>query len=345
MEKNIVIPANVLVSVVIPVFNGSNYLREAIESVFSQTYKNIELIVVNDGSQDNQETENIAKSYGNRIKYLYQENSGVSVALNNGIKNSKGEWIAWLSHDDCFLPNKIEAQLNKLYENPGYSVCYSDYYVIDKDGKCQGQIDLPFYDSKIFTNHLLQAMFVCGSTVLIRKNCFDTIGFFDQSLKFAQDADFWIRVSMKFKFIHCSEKLINWRYHSTQGSRNFNLMKKDKFNYLFKVVSTIPLIYFFRDQSNLLNFSGKAWYKLGLIMLKCHRDPKLASLLFKKSLSSWFSIKNKAIYYLIYLYIFGFVYYSIATYLAFQFRKISRKNLKVPVVNFFVASNKVDLNL
>ncbi len=85
---------NPLVSIIIPVYNGSNYVKEAIDSALAQTYKNIEVIVVNDGSTDN--TEKIVKSYGDKIRYFYKENGGVASALNLAIENSKGEYISWL---------------------------------------------------------------------------------------------------------------------------------------------------------------------------------------------------------------------------------------------------------
>ena len=110
-------PKEPLVSIVIPVYNGSNYMREAIDSALAQTYRNIEVIVVNDGSRDDGATDAIARSYGDRIRYIPKENGGSSSALNTGIRNMKGDWFSWLSHDDLYAPEKVEKQvelLNKL---------------------------------------------------------------------------------------------------------------------------------------------------------------------------------------------------------------------------------------
>ena len=96
-----------LVSIIIPVYNGADYVAEAIDSALNQTYKNIEIIVVNDGSNDNGKTEKIVLSYGEKIRYFSKENGGVSSALNIGIANMKGEYFSWLSHDDMYLPSKI----------------------------------------------------------------------------------------------------------------------------------------------------------------------------------------------------------------------------------------------
>ncbi|MDD4547058.1 MAG: glycosyltransferase family A protein, partial [Oscillospiraceae bacterium] len=95
---------NPLVSIVIPVYNGSNYLAEAVDSALAQTYKNIEIVVVNDGSNDEGATEKVAKSYGDKIRYFSKENGGVSSALNLGIENMKGDYFSWLSHDDLYKP-------------------------------------------------------------------------------------------------------------------------------------------------------------------------------------------------------------------------------------------------
>ena len=105
---------NPKVSIVIPVYNGSDYLKEAIESALAQTYKNIEIIVVNDGSNDNGNTQRIALSYGNEIRYYYKENGGTATALNFGIEKMQGEYFSWLSHDDVYYPEKISTQIEYL---------------------------------------------------------------------------------------------------------------------------------------------------------------------------------------------------------------------------------------
>ncbi|MDO5394131.1 MAG: glycosyltransferase family A protein, partial [Mycoplasmatota bacterium] len=102
------------VTLVIPVYNGSNYLKDAIDSALAQTYKNLEILVVNDGSNDEGKTRDIALSYGDKIKYYEKENGGVSTALNLAIKEMTGDYLSWLSHDDMYYPNKIERQIEEL---------------------------------------------------------------------------------------------------------------------------------------------------------------------------------------------------------------------------------------
>ena len=104
---------NPLVSIIIPVYNGSDFLKEAIESALSQSYKNIEVIVVNDGSSDDGKTEKIALSFNKSIKYFKKENGGVSSALNYGIRKMNGDFFSWLSHDDFYSKEKISARPNE----------------------------------------------------------------------------------------------------------------------------------------------------------------------------------------------------------------------------------------
>lgn len=127
-----------LVSIIIPVYNGGNYLKLAIESALAQTYKNIEVLVINDGSTDN-DTRKIALSYGDKIRYFEKENGGVSSALNYGITLMNGEWFSWLSHDDEYFPDKIEKQI-KLVRTINESdvdrtLIYSSFVLIDSNGR------------------------------------------------------------------------------------------------------------------------------------------------------------------------------------------------------------------
>ena len=114
------------VTIIIPVYNGSNFLAQAIDAALAQTYKNCEILVINDGSKDDGASEKIALSYGDKIKYFCKENGGVSSVLNFAFTKMEGEWFSWLSHDDLYLPEKIEKQIafiNKLKaENPEINI-------------------------------------------------------------------------------------------------------------------------------------------------------------------------------------------------------------------------------
>jgi len=126
-----------LVSIIIPVYNGSRYLNEALSSALNQTYDNIEVIVVNDGSEDN--SGEIAQSYGSRIRYFEKENGGVSTALNMALQHMRGDYFSWLSHDDVYFHDKIEKQVQKLASfgptERTRTILYSNLMVIDHRSK------------------------------------------------------------------------------------------------------------------------------------------------------------------------------------------------------------------
>lgn len=206
------------VSIVIPVYNGSNYLREAIESALAQTYGNCEVLVVNDGSSDNGATRDIALSYGERIRYFEKENGGVSTALNMGIYEMHGEYFSWLSHDDLYHPHKIAVQIDSLRSFSDTVVLYSDYEFIDQSGGGLGVNRVEIIPPERMRLALIVSAPVNGCTVLIPKICFDRVGVFDERLLANQDYDFWFRLAKEFRFIHIPEVLIKSRLHPDQGS-------------------------------------------------------------------------------------------------------------------------------
>ena len=211
---------NPKVSIIIPVYNGSNFMGEAIDSALAQTYKNIEIIVVNDGSNDKGATEEIAKSYGNKIRYYSKENGGVSTALNIGIAKMTGEYFSWLSHDDKYNSDKIEKQVKFLRTLEIKNVIlFSNYAVMDEDGR---------FDYNCVLNHemlektpiyaLLRGN-VNGITMLIPKTAFEEYGEFDPELRCTQDYDMWYRMIKTYKFIHLNDILSITRVHSRQDTQ------------------------------------------------------------------------------------------------------------------------------
>lgn len=209
---------NPKVSIIIPVYNGSNYLREAIDSALAQTYKNIEVLVVNDGSADGGKTEKIALSYGNKIRYFYKKNGGVASALNMGIQNMTGEYFSWLSHDDVYYPDKIEVQINYLKLLNKYTVVlYSDWEHIDRSSTTLGIVKI---DHKKTYKSIYSVMncLISGCTLLVPKSCFDNIGLFDERLPTTQDYDLWFKMARRYQFIHIPEVLVKYRIHPQQDT-------------------------------------------------------------------------------------------------------------------------------
>lgn len=209
---------NPQVSIVIPAYNGSNYLREAIDSALAQTYKNIEIIVINDGSNDRGKTEEIAKSYGDKIRYFCKENGGVASALNLGIREMKGEYFSWLSHDDVYSPSKIERQINFLKKTKKDNVLFSDYEYIDSKSNSIGIRRIKHIDKKNMYLSLIKEDPINGCTVLIPKLFFDDLGLFDERLSTTQDYNMWFRLAQKYDFVHLPEVLLKSRIHSEQGT-------------------------------------------------------------------------------------------------------------------------------
>lgn len=217
---------NPLVSIIIPVYNGENYVKEAIESALAQTYKNIEIIVVNDGSKDN--TEKICKSYKNKIRYIKKENGGVSSALNLAIKNMKGEYFSWLSHDDLYFPNKVEAQINFLKSQKNKEVIlYSDYAIINERGELTALCKKDHKELQKKPLYSLLTGAVNGITMLIPKVCFEKVGNFNEKLRCTQDYDLWFKFIQKYQFIHMEQPLSCTRIHSGQDSQvNPNVIRE-----------------------------------------------------------------------------------------------------------------------
>jgi glycosyltransferase involved in cell wall biosynthesis len=208
------------VSVVIPVYNGHRYLRDAIDSVVHQTYGDIEIIVVNDGSNDGGKTQDVAKSYGSKIRYVEQDNRGVAGALNTGLATMTGEIFCWLSHDDVYRPTKIERQVGFFKQlKRDDVVLFSNYALIDEDGRISGQVAM---ETVIGDKPQLGLLRGCinGCTTFVPKKIFDEVGPFNENLRFTQDYDMWKRMSARHSFIFMLDVLVNYRMHREQGSRD-----------------------------------------------------------------------------------------------------------------------------
>ncbi len=214
---------NPKVSIVIPVYNGSNFLKQAIDSALAQTYSNLEIIVVNDGSRDDGATEQIALSYGDKIRYIYKENGGVSSALNTGIKSMSGEYFSWLSHDDMYLPEKVEKQVAALCsagENNTLALCA--FKCIDKDGnafsgKHKAKLGTGYHSWNDALYHMFMNGTFNGCAFLIPKAVLDVVGGFDETLKYSQDALMWMKIFLsEYNIVGMDEELVCNRVHNGQ---------------------------------------------------------------------------------------------------------------------------------
>ena len=208
-----------LVSIVIPVYNGANFLRDAIESALAQTHPRIEVLVVNDGSADGGATEAIAKSFGDRIRYFAKPNGHVASALNHGIANMAGEYFSWLSHDDLYRPDKIATQVGALERLGARTIVYGDYETLDVETGARVEHRLPDTKPEDFRWSITMASAIHGCTLLIPRACFQECGLFDTSLRTTQDYDMWFRMSERFRFVHVPGMGVVSRLHAAQGTR------------------------------------------------------------------------------------------------------------------------------
>ncbi|MBQ7202008.1 glycosyltransferase [Candidatus Saccharibacteria bacterium] len=232
---------NPKVTIVIPVYNGENYVKYALDSAVNQTYKNLEILVVDDGSTDG--TEEIVKKYKDKVTYIKKENGGVSTALNLAIEKMKGEYFSWLSHDDVYEPNKVEREVEFLKEHNYLGkkvIVFSDYNLIDKNGKLIGSVIKDHREMELKPEYGLLKGHINGLSLLIPKTAFDEYGGFDTKLSCAQDYEKWWSMMKTYKFIHIPEVLVNTRYHRKQTTNTSPKVLTEGNALYYKIISEIP---------------------------------------------------------------------------------------------------------
>lgn len=216
------------VSVIMPCFNAEKYISESIESVLNQTYENFEIILVDDSSTDN--TPNIIKKYvqkhGDKLKYISQPNQGPSAARNNGVRNSTGDLIAFLDSDDIYVKDSLEKKIMKLKSDKELTLVYSDAFIIYESELTNyhyKKIVEKFYEGYVFPQ-LMVNNFICTSTVMLKKEVFNSIGYFNEKIKGVEDYEFWLKISKKdFKIGLVDEPLTYYRIR--KGSLTDNNLK------------------------------------------------------------------------------------------------------------------------
>ena len=215
------------VSVIIPNFNYARYLAGAVESVLTQTYPDIELIVVDDGSTD--ASRDILMNYGESIHTIFQQNQGVSAARNNGVAASGGEFVAFLDADDEWLPTKVEKQVAMFSEDPDLGLVHVGVNEIDADGD---SIRLRLEGSSgDATRELLligrKGVLGGGSGLMVRRTVFDGVGGFDTRLSTSADWEFFFRVASRYRIGFVADVLMKYRFHNTNMRGNVGAMEHD----------------------------------------------------------------------------------------------------------------------
>ncbi len=212
-----------MVSIIIPVYNGADYLAGAIDSALAQSYENREVIVVNDGSTDNGATAAVAQGYGQRIRYYKKENGGVATAFNHGIAQMHGEYFSWLSHDDLYKPDKVRAQMALFDSLPQDTILYTGYELFYDDDKT-ATVPIRFEDRYDITDLDIPLFPVFrgianGCTILFHKRHFARVGLFNPSLPTTQDYDLWFRMFRGASVHYCPQTNVLMRQHKGQGTK------------------------------------------------------------------------------------------------------------------------------
>lgn len=222
-----------LVSIIIPTYNYARGVGETIDCALAQTYPNVEVIVVDDGSTDH--TWDVLMSYGGCITAIHKSNGGVSTARNVGFEASKGEFLLFLDSDDLIPPEKIEILLHALTSNPSWGMVYSAWQCIDETG--QRVLSEVRYRKQ---GHLLKELLLRGivmppGCVLVRRSCLRTVGEFDPQLSAAADIDMWIRIAHAgYEVGYIDQLLFRYRVVSNSMSRNVDRMAEDDLRQLDK---------------------------------------------------------------------------------------------------------------
>ena len=209
-----------LVSVIIPTFNGAKYIGAAIDSILAQTYRHVEVLVVDDGSTD--ETPAIVRGYGAPVHYVQQSNAGTAAARNTGVRVSRGEIVALLDHDDLWLPRKLERQLPLFERDPKVGLVFAgiEFFLNDT-----GRVTATYFPAEELSAHDLLAHEVLPiQTVMFRRSALDKVGPFDTALRGTDDWDMSIRMGAEFRVVGFPETLARVRLHETQQGRNADNM-------------------------------------------------------------------------------------------------------------------------
>ena len=231
-----------LISVVIPVYNGEKFVKDAINCALNQTYKNLEVIVVNDGSTDN--TEKVVKSFGNRVRYFAKKNGGVSTALNYGIKKMKGEFFVWLSADDFIREDHVDNLARWAITHPK-SVPYSRSVLVDENGdlmidetvNCQFGCMNSFALTRENSKAALLLGEINGGAIMIPKEAFDKKGGFDEKLRTAQERNMWSRLLDDYDIVCLPFNSASIRVHKGQvTAKSQELIKKEYASEQMKII-------------------------------------------------------------------------------------------------------------
>ena len=214
-----------LVSAVIPTYNYARYVAGAVESVLAQSFDDLEIVVVDDGSTD--ETADTLHPFLERIRYIHQEHRGLAAARNTGIRVARGPYVAFLDSDDLWLPEKVSVQISRLDGDPAVGLVYGEAALFTETSP--GTTTLHSYwahhpSGKILP-WLVRQNVVPSPTPMVRRQLFDQVGPFDETLSACEDWDMWIRIARVSEFAYVDRVLAKYRVHAANMSLDYERMR------------------------------------------------------------------------------------------------------------------------
>jgi glycosyltransferase involved in cell wall biosynthesis len=228
------------VSVVIPTYNYAQFLSIAIDSALAQTCVPLEVIVVDDGSTD--ETPRVLERYRGQIQVIRKSNGGLAAARNSGVAASRGQWIAFLDSDDCWLPEKLDRQLARAALDSNVGLVHCGALEVDSEGQVVRE-RLDGLEGAVAAEMLLfrrTVVLLAGSTMIVRRNVFDEVGGFDEHLRHSEDWDFCYRVALGHKIAFVKQALVRYRLHATNMHKNVAAMEAAMMSAYQKAFSNAP---------------------------------------------------------------------------------------------------------
>ncbi|MBT9317206.1 glycosyltransferase family 2 protein [Leptothoe spongobia] len=228
------------VSVVIPAYNAMAYLPEAIESVLAQTFADYDVVIVDDGSNDNIQTW-VTTIKDPRVRLVSQANRGLAGARNTGIRESDGDYIAFLDADDRWHPTKLEKQVTLMEASTNIGVVYTWMTLVNQTGEPTGRFVNNCVEGNVWESLILSNCVGSGSNPMVRRTCFEQVGDFDENLgSYMEDRDMWLRIAPYYEFAVVKESLVDYRQHPSSASKNWVAMARSARIILDKAVDMAP---------------------------------------------------------------------------------------------------------
>jgi len=245
------------VSIIIPCYKTSGLVAETLRSVFAQTYKDFEVVIVNDGAPDTQELEQAIAPWRDQITYVHTENCGLAGARNNGIRAARGELIALLDSDDIWEPSYLEVQVRQLDQQPDADIVYPNAMIFDEG---PGLYEFPRSSGEVTFNSLVQERCVVMVSVLARRSALERAGLFDSNLRSCEDFDMWLRcLKSGSRIIYHNQVLVRYRRRSGSLSADEVWMCSNAIHVLNKMRTAVSMTEEERKvlEDALLRFEGK----------------------------------------------------------------------------------------